>query len=149
MSEHMHQDGYRDIVNVDFSAVVNRKMFQRAPEMDWLTMDIKHLTFKDQSFDVVLEKGTLDALLVGEDVWDFSEEAKSMVSQVMDNVHRVLRHNGIFISVTFAQPHFRLPLLKSAKWKIEKFTFGDSFHYFFYVASKSQLNTDDQGDHHK
>jgi hypothetical protein len=38
--------------------------------MQWLEMDIRQLTFPDESFDVVIDKGTMDAMLTTKgDVW--------------------------------------------------------------------------------
>lgn len=38
--------------------------------MTWLEMDIRALEFEDESFDVVLDKGTMDAMLTSKgDVW--------------------------------------------------------------------------------
>ncbi len=61
------------------------------------------------SFDVVLEKATLDALLAGEQSqWDPSEEARTRVHRSLSEISRVLKsEGGRFFSVTFSQPHFR------------------------------------------
>ena len=42
------------------------------------------------------------------------------------------------MSITFAQPHFRTPLLLQPHltWDVQSSTFGSSFHYFVYVARK-------------
>lgn len=65
---------------------------------------------------------------------------------MLQGVHRVLKPNGIFISITFGQPHFRRPLFDAPEftWSIEWSTFGDGFHYFFYILRKGQrsLQTD-------
>jgi hypothetical protein len=40
------------------------------PEMEWLEMDIRDLKFDSESFDVVIDKGTMDAMLTSKgDVW--------------------------------------------------------------------------------
>jgi hypothetical protein len=40
-------------------------------EMRWLTMDMLDMSFDDSSFDVVIDKATMDALMVDEgDVWN-------------------------------------------------------------------------------
>ena len=51
-----------------------------------------------------------------------------------------MKQNGKFISVTFAQPHFRRPLLTRSQydWSVTVETFGESFHYFFYVTKKGE-----------
>lgn len=59
---------------------------------------------------------------------------------------RVLKSDGIFISVTFAQPHFRKPFLlsKQFSWNISISTFGEGFHYFVYTMNKSLRTAEDQ-----
>lgn len=55
-------------------------------------------------------------------------------------VSRVLKPGGRFISVTFAQPHFRKRLYARAKydWSIKHYHYGSSFHYFLYVLTKGE-----------
>ncbi len=51
---------------------------------------------------------------------------------------RVLSSDGVFISVTFAQPHFRRPFLQAPQysWGMDVATFGEGFHYFVYAMRK-------------
>jgi len=90
LSEQMYQDGYRNIVNIDFSPVVIENMkrkCQHLDEMDWLVMDIADMTFPSNSFDVVIEKATLDALMVEEkDLWNPSQEVRNRMDCVLEQV---------------------------------------------------------------
>lgn len=51
-----------------------------------------------------------------------------------------MKPNGVFISITFAQPHFRKPIyaLDKYEWSIEQYTIGETFHYFVYVMTKGK-----------
>jgi len=53
-------------------------------------------------------------------------------------VGRVLARDGVFLSVTFAQPHFRRPFLQAPQydWGMHVATFGEGFHYFVYAMRK-------------
>ncbi|KAL1280865.1 hypothetical protein QQF64_015465 [Cirrhinus molitorella] len=57
-----------------------------------------------------------------------------------ERVSRVLKPGGRFISVTFAQPHFRKRLYARAEydWSIKHHHYGSSFHYFLYVLTKGE-----------
>ena len=83
----MYRDGFQRITNIDYSRVVVDNMKNRsvaARSMQWLVMDIKDLKFESGSFDVVIEKATLDALLVGErDPWRLSEESRSLMDHIL------------------------------------------------------------------
>ena len=62
-------------------------------------------------------------------------------------VSNILKDDGVFISITFAQPHFRKPLYAKDeyKWSIELQTIGETFHYFIYIMKKGRvLNPDDK-----
>jgi hypothetical protein len=49
---------------------------EKRPDMQWLEMDIRDLKFNEGDFDVVLDKGTMDAMLTSKgDVW-VSDEAE-------------------------------------------------------------------------
>ena len=59
-------------------------------------------------------------------------------------ISRLLKTGGQFISITFAQPHFRLPLysLPQYCWSIDTDIIGTHFHYFYYRMVKGQSLTD-------
>uniref|UniRef100_A0A2R5LBB5 EEF1A lysine methyltransferase 4 n=1 Tax=Ornithodoros turicata TaxID=34597 RepID=A0A2R5LBB5_9ACAR len=149
LSELMYKDGYKDVENIDYSEVVIKKMAlhcDTCASMKWHIMDATNLLFEDGRFDVVIEKATIDALLVNEkDPWNVSESAKTLVHTVLTEVSRVLRHGGRFISITFAQPHFRGPMYISQvlNWSLQTFNFGTTFHYFFYLMKKGETAEDD------
>lgn len=90
----MYQDGYQSITNVDYSSVVVSNMKNRSSEarhMKWLVMDITDMKFDQGSFDVVIEKATLDALLVDEkDPWHLSEHAHSLMNSILTQVLKKL-----------------------------------------------------------
>uniref|UniRef100_A0A8C5SCD0 Methyltransferase domain-containing protein n=1 Tax=Laticauda laticaudata TaxID=8630 RepID=A0A8C5SCD0_LATLA len=79
--------GYTDITNIDYSAVCIASMRDRYAHcsgLHWAVMDARFLTFMDGSFDVVLEKGFLDSIMVEEkDLWNVSQEAKILLDQVL------------------------------------------------------------------
>lgn len=119
LSVDLYKAGYRSISNID----------------------ARQLSFPDGSFDVVLEKATLDAMLVEEkDPWRVSNDAARLIHQVLTEVSRVLKPGGRFLSLTFAQPHFRRRLYASHRygWSVRHHHYGDGFHYFLYVLTKGE-----------
>ncbi|GAB5589104.1 hypothetical protein Unana1_04004 [Umbelopsis nana] len=141
LGEDMYDDGYKNITNIDYSCTVIKQMAERCsdrPEMKWLEMDIRDLKFEEQSFDIVIDKGTMDALMCDRgDVWDPSPELIKEVKAEVDEVVRVLKVGGKFIYITFGQPHFRKRHLTRDCWDgIKVSTLGDAFHYFIYEMKK-------------
>lgn len=58
-------------------------------------MDINNLEFGDASFECVLEKGTLDALLVDEkDPWHLSEANSQKLDNILENVWFIKKFIG-------------------------------------------------------
>ena len=55
-------------------------------------------------------------------------------------ISKILKPSGTFISITFSQPHFRIPLLANPEydWSIHTETLGNTFHYFCYIMRKGQ-----------
>ncbi|KAI5988967.1 S-adenosyl-L-methionine-dependent methyltransferase [Pisolithus albus] len=143
-SEDMWDDGYKNIVNVDYSAVVVERMKARnsatKPEMQWHEMDVRSLTFPDSVFDVAIDKGTMDAMMTSSsDVWNPSKQVVNDCIAEVSEVLRVLRETGSFIYITFGQPHFRKRFLTGEHapgTRLEIKTLGEAFHYFMYVLRK-------------
>ncbi|ETN70798.1 methyltransferase domain protein, partial [Necator americanus] len=136
MSVQLYNMGYKNITNVDYSEVLVDSRRSSFPNMKWICDDIRSLaSIPSGSFDVVIEKATLEALLVTEkSPWNPSDVALETIDSVFESIARVLTGDGIFISISFTQPHFRVPaLLRQEKWSVSVEEFGEFFHYFVYV----------------
>ncbi|XP_054549450.1 eEF1A lysine and N-terminal methyltransferase isoform X2 [Talpa occidentalis] len=90
LSEQLYDVGYQDIVNIDISEVVIKQMkdrnASRRPHMSFLKMDMTQMEFPSASFQVVLDKGTLDAVLTDEE-----EKTLQQVDRMLAEVGRVLQ----------------------------------------------------------
>ena len=86
----MYKDGFKHMINTDFSPTVIEKMAEKYrdfSEMTWRVMDIRDINFAAESFDVIIEKGTLDALLVHEkDPWAISAESLVQIENILEQV---------------------------------------------------------------
>ena len=70
MSEEMASDGYPWVTNMDISPVVLQKMhkvYQKTSSFDFIALDATKMNFRDNSFDLCIDKGTFDALACGPD----------------------------------------------------------------------------------
>ena len=72
-------------MSIDFSTVVIDKMKAQHPDMDWRVMDVRKMDFDADSFDVAIDKFTLDAMLYGS-LWDPEEEVKENVALYVNEV---------------------------------------------------------------
>ena len=79
------------------------------------------MSFKDSSFSVVLDKGTLDALFT-----DTEDSTMAKVEQMWAEIGRVLSIGGRYICVSLAQDH----ILKTV---VEYFSKKLIQHYFFTI----------------
>ncbi|XP_012497594.1 PREDICTED: endothelin-converting enzyme 2 isoform X5 [Propithecus coquereli] len=142
LSYELFLGGFPDVTSVDYSSVVVAAMqarYAHVPKLRWETMDVRALNFPSGSFDVVVEKGTLDALLAGErDPWNVSSEGVHTVDQVLSEVSRVLIPGGRFISITSAAPHFRTRHYAQARygWSLRHATYSSGFHFHLYLMHK-------------
>jgi hypothetical protein len=69
LSEDMYEDGYQSITNIDISRVVVDQMVEKYKDKSALTyqqMNVCSLEFPDESFDAVIGKAVMDAILCGE-----------------------------------------------------------------------------------
>lgn len=133
----MWEDGYHNIVNTDYSKTVIEQMRRRhevRPEMEWHEMDVRELKFDDSSFDVAIDKGTMDAMMTSKDVWEPPPQVIDDCTKEVDETLRVLRKpSGLFIYLTFGQPHFRRRFLTRPGTTLEIKELGEAFHYYLYI----------------
>ncbi|KAJ3917822.1 S-adenosyl-L-methionine-dependent methyltransferase [Lentinula edodes] len=139
LSEDMYDDGYHNIVNTDYSSIIVEKMKQRhrdaRPQMEWHEMDVRDLKFDDSSFDVAIDKGTMDAMMTAKgDIWNPPQQVVEDCTKEVSEVIRTLRKEmGVFIYLTFGQPHFRKRYLTVPGTKLEIRELGEAFHYYLYI----------------
>lgn len=137
----MYASNYHNITNIDFSPIVIENMkseYLTLSSMKWEVMDIRDIKYGNETFDIAIDKGTMDAMMCEKgSIWSPSEALKQNVALEVDEVLRILKPNGKFIYVTFGQPHFRRQHLeRPGLWDVEVKKIGDSFHYYVYVMKK-------------
>ncbi|KAI9824566.1 MAG: hypothetical protein M1832_001655 [Thelocarpon impressellum] len=152
LPKELHRLGYTEQTSIDFSPTVIRLMRARQPHLDWQVMDIRELKFADESFDVAVDKATLDAMLHGS-LWDPPEDVRSNVGTYVDEVARVLKPGAKWLYVAYQQPHFIKPLLhRPAAWTVDVQTLSDSeggvFEFYGYVMTKHSVKDGETSDGH-
>jgi len=151
-SAELHDAGFSRITSVDFSHVVIEDMQQKFasthPSLKWIVSDVRNLNeIPDDSFDVVIDKACIDALVCDiKDPWHPDENTKNDVNLTLRSIVRVMKSKTLscFISVGFQQPHFRKPLFKcsdnSYGWEnnIDVFSIDVGFGYFYMRCLSNQ-----------
>jgi len=95
----MAADGYKKIANFDYSTVCIQRMKQKYndnPELTYTRLDLRHTPFTPPSFNVVIDKGTLDSMI---------KDCKgSLLEELIINylykIHSALNTNGVFFLIT-------------------------------------------------
>jgi hypothetical protein len=143
--------GYKYQTAVDFSPICITQMEEKFKGITWLCADVRNMhIFENGSFDNLIDKGTLDAMLGGGSLWpgQVEEAVADRVGSYVSETARVLKQGGIWLYVTYRQPHFIKPLLEIGNhWsdiKVETIsgTPGTGmFEYFGYILKKPENST--------
>lgn len=80
-------------------------------------MNVCSLDFPDESFDAVIDKGTMDSILCG-------EGSTHNIGRMCEEVSRVLKPSGVFIIVSYGLPENRLGYLEKEdySWTVKVHT---------------------------
>ncbi|KAI3650544.1 hypothetical protein MP228_004025 [Amoeboaphelidium protococcarum] len=152
----MIEDGYTHIVNVDYAANVIDQMQQKYNKLvqdkhpdaicSFEQADVTQMKcYDDATFDVAIDKGTLDAMLCGKyDPWNPPKDKLEKAHGEIAEVYRILKRGAVFLYITFGQKHFRLPILQTQPWSsVQALTLTDNnkqqggiIEYFLYVMIK-------------
>lgn len=104
LSMNLYDAGYRNITNIDISEVVIKQMRElnksKRPDLQYEVMDVTKMTYPDEKFSVVLDKGTLDAIMP-----DTKEPTMEVVNKFFTEIKRVLRNGGRFVCISLLQEH--------------------------------------------
>ena len=145
LSSDMYLAGFPHITNIDISSVVITHMRQKhlhMPSMQCnphpgLQMNMLDLQFPAHSFDIVIDKATMDVLQVDtEDPWNPQSSVLERCRAYCDQVCKVLKPGGVLLQVSFQQPHFRKPLLMEwgLNWTYEVRTLeGGVLPYYLFI----------------
>lgn len=111
LSMDMYDCGFQNITNIDISEVAIRQMSElnkiNRPVMKFLHMDATSMSFLNEEFTVVLDKGTLDALMTDE-----KQETISTITKYFNEICRVLKNGGRYVCISLLQEHILKFLLE-------------------------------------
>lgn len=139
-SENMYDDGYHNIVNIDISPVVIDQMRERNAErieMVFRVMDVRELEYPDNTFDLAIDKSTIDALLCG-------DQSFLNVAKMTREVQRVLKVDGYYAAISYGLPENRTSHFtwEHLSWEYRHESVGgdaeemDSRHYIYICRKK-------------
>jgi len=117
-SGEMYDDGYKNIINIDYSKEVIEVMSQRnatRPDMKWIYADATDMSiFKNEEFDVIIDKSVLDSIMC-------SEEAERLCDKMSTEVRRVTKTGGHWLVVSYSDDRYEFLCTHAAntekKWK--------------------------------
>ncbi|GFY49836.1 eEF1A lysine and N-terminal methyltransferase [Trichonephila inaurata madagascariensis] len=116
LSADLYDVGICNSISVDISASVINQMKERygrdRPKMSFEVMDVFKLPFEEGSFSVVIDKGTLDALLT-----DTSQEVNDRIDTMFSQIDKVLHNGGRYLCFSLLQEHV---LNKLLEWFTDK-----------------------------
>lgn len=144
IQDFIFDQGYHNITNCDGSqSCIELNKSEDTRGMKWDVVNLlEKFPYESSSFDVAIDKATLDALITEKaDKWNPDPEAFEISEKYFKEVERVLKPNGIFVLITFGQPHFRRKLFERDiyNWNLDVQTIqpNGGFHFFIYVCRKN------------
>jgi len=132
--EVLYKKGFRDITAVDISPMVISKMqkkYEHLTGVDFIAMDAREMiTLASDSFTAVIDKAMIDALFC---MSDFNDS----VNRAYSEIFRVLRMDGVFLSVSHAIPLARVPYLRLIRWAIDMASLVEGEKLTLFVLTKT------------
>ena len=103
-SEKMYDEGFTHNYNIDICKNVIDFMRERNKDKKGLhfdVMDVCEMAYKDETFDLIVDKSTIDALLCG-------DHSFSIVAKMLKEISRVLKTGGYYLIISYGQPENRM-----------------------------------------
>jgi ubiquinone/menaquinone biosynthesis C-methylase UbiE len=114
LAEDLYIDEFKNVTNIDFSEnaikIMEDRYKEQKVEMNYKVMNAENMSeFNDGQFNVVIDKALLDSMLCG-------ENALPIVDKMINEVHRVLCNEGVFIVVSNGDENNRKNLFNLDLW---------------------------------
>ena len=103
-SEKMYEEGFTHNYNIDICQNVIDFMKARNKDKKGLhfdVMDVCEMAYKDETFDLIVDKSTIDALLCG-------DHSFMIVAKMLKEISRVLKTGGYYLIISYGQPENRM-----------------------------------------
>uniref|UniRef100_A0A0N4Z748 Methyltransf_11 domain-containing protein n=1 Tax=Parastrongyloides trichosuri TaxID=131310 RepID=A0A0N4Z748_PARTI len=105
LAENLYDNGFRNVesIDTDVGVIISqaRKNVISRPELIFTEQSATDIKKDDSSINIVIDKGTLDALYPPE----FDESHTKLVEDMFNEIQRVLKPNGKYIIITLLQDH--------------------------------------------
>lgn len=75
-------------------------------------MDVRDIKYDNETFDLIIDKSTIDALLCG-------ESSFASVATMLKEVQRVLKTGGVYMIISYGPPDNRLFHLERSHLKLD------------------------------
>ena len=112
MAEELYDEGYVNVTSIDNSYTATKLMQdeykEKLPNLVFKQMDVRSMAFKDATFDLVIDKALLDAMVC-------TDGANSNVNLMLADIHRVLNPSGTYICVSHGTEAQRKKYIKNLK----------------------------------
>ncbi len=139
----LYRKGFRDITAIDISnTIINemQKKYSTYTGVEFFVMDTRQLLkFADEVFSLVIDKACIDSLFCGTDFMDSTTLAIS-------EVFRVLKYDGVFVSISHATALSRVPYFRTVKWAVDVYKappdIGESLTLFVLNKTTNQAMLD-------
>ncbi|EAY04958.1 hypothetical protein TVAG_040100 [Trichomonas vaginalis G3] len=136
----IQEDGVKNVLNIDTSETVIQEMSSKYERKrnKFEVGDIRNLEYRKNSFDLVIDKGTMDSMMC-------AETSQHDIGKMFKEISRVLKPGGTFIEISNACEELRLSYFQPTlyNWKIlgvikiPKPILKDDF-YYAYIAKLNE-----------
>ncbi|TQS32072.1 hypothetical protein Golomagni_07622 [Golovinomyces magnicellulatus] len=113
-------------------------------KIEWQKLDVRDMkdSIPDNSIDIAFDKGTLDAMIHGSP-WSPPDDTIANTGNYLREISRVLKPTGLFLYVTYRQPHFIKPLLMcdGTNWDMQVEVLGASAGSFGYSGAFNNMDS--------
>lgn len=135
-SEEVYKDGFTNLLCSDIAPSAIQEMSTRTastmPLAKWFVDDATDMSVPSESIDVLLDKGTLDSVLI-------LQSPFSNAARMLREVQRVLRPGGVYLLITHGRGDpdtWRLPLLALPHLNFNVAKTPDLGGYYLFVCTK-------------